>query len=226
MDTGEFILHESKRGDVYRLLSACFYFPNKKLFLEEGLFENLSMLLNTVSPDAAFFSAKMGQAIHQYTEEELAVEYSKLFVGPWELKAPPYGSIYLDKERRVMGDSTMEVIRMYQEARLIMDKDFKELPDHIAVELEFMHFLTYEMVDALGKSESDRAQSLQVTRNLFLNQYLRRWVPEFCNKINTNTDNAFYGALADCVSTFLSQLPEPEDFGCFPGGKPCGLSMS
>ena len=138
MDSQEKILYEKRIGECFRLLAACFYKPQKEIFLQEKVFQNLTSLLEPVCPDAAHFSNKMSESILKYSEEELSVEYATLFVGPYELKAPPYGSVYLDEGRRVMGDSTIEVIRMYQEAGLTLDENFKELPDHIAVELEFI----------------------------------------------------------------------------------------
>jgi len=220
-------IHEKQRGDCFRLLAACFYKPLKEIFLQEKVFQNLTSLLEQVCPDAAPFSNQMGESILKYSDEELLVEYAKLFVGPYELKAPPYGSIYLDDGRRVMGDSTIEVARMYQESGLIMDENFKELPDHIAVELEFMYFLTHKKVNVLEKSESDTALVFQEIRDVFLNKYLRTWALEFCQKINTHTDNAFYAALANCLSTFLLQYAESEGFQrSLHGGKSCDLSMN
>jgi TorA maturation chaperone TorD len=107
-----------------------------------------------------------------------------------------------------------------------MDEHFKELPDHIAVELEFIYFLTHQKLNALEQSESDKALMFQKIRNVFLNKYLGKWVPNFYHNIKTNTDNAFYAALADCLSTFLSQFVGPEDVRSLRGGKGCDLSMS
>lgn len=146
----------------------------------------------------------MEETIRKYSNEDLAVEYARLFVGPYELKAPPYGSIYLDGERRVMGNSTMEVIRLYEEAGLVMDKDFKELPDHIAVELEFMYYLIYKEAEALEKLEKEKALALRETRNRFFNRFLSPWVPSFCQKIKESTNNPFYINLADCLLTFIT----------------------
>ena len=203
MDINEFILNERGRGDCYRLLSACFYLPKKELYLEESLFENLSMLLKTVCPDAAVVSTEMGKAIQKYSDQDLAVEYAKLFVGPFELKAPPYGSVYLDKERRVMGDSTMEVIRMYQEEGLSIDKDCKELPDHIAVELEFMNYLIYREIDTCVKSKLDDAIKDLKNQEIFLKKYLGTWVPGFSKAIIENSNNHFYINLAKCTAVFI-----------------------
>ncbi len=208
MDINEFILFERKRGDCYKLLSACFYLPKKEIYLEEKVFEALTLLLNTLCPDAAIFSAAMEETIQKYSNEDLAVEYARLFVGPFELKAPPYGSVYLDGGRRVMGDSTIEVVRIYEKAGMVMDKDFKELPDHIAVELEFMYYLIYKEMEALEKSEKDKALAFGEIRNHFFNRFLSPWIPPFCEKIKEKTDNHFYIALADCLSTFVSKKGE------------------
>ena len=104
------VVNSRTKENCFRLLSACFYEPSKTLFLEENIFGKLTEDLKQVCPDAAGFSSNMGRSIHNYEDKELSVEYAKLFVGPFELAAPPYGSVYMDDGGRVMGDSTMKVI--------------------------------------------------------------------------------------------------------------------
>ena len=203
MGINEYLQYKKTTGDCFRLLSACFYPPQKHLYLQEGLFQNLTTALKLVCPDASIFSKKMEEAFLNYPSEDLMVEYARLFVGPYELKAPPYGSVYLDQERRVMGDSTMEVIKIYKEAGLSIDQDFKELPDHIAVELEFMYYLIYQEAEALEKGQSDKALALRETQELFLNRFIKPWVFHFCAKIKESMDSKFYDALANCVSVFI-----------------------
>lgn len=209
VDIEELVINERIRGDCYKLLSACFYYPGKEVFIQEGLLKNLTEALKRVCPHAAVFLEKMEEAISHYTDEELLVDYSKLFVGPYELKAPPYGSVYLDKEKKVMGDSTMEVIETYSEAGLSINDDFKELPDHIAVELEFMYYLIFKETEALEKSEMDAALHFIGMQRAFLDRFLGRWVGQFCEKIKEGTDNNFYLALADCVSAFIMNSAIP-----------------
>ena len=156
-----------KRGDCYRLLSACFYQPEKDVFLQEGIFENLAALLKEVSPEASAFAAEMGKVFLISGEVDLNVDYARLFVGPNELLAPPYGSVYLDGERRVMGDSTMEVIKMYEEQGLSIDKEFRNLPDHITAELEFMYYLIFREIEALEKSDIATALNSIKIQELF-----------------------------------------------------------
>lgn len=211
MKISDFILKEKTRGDCYRFLSACFYQPQKELFLQEKLFENLTAALKEICPDAVISSDRMKSAVLNCSDEELSVEYARLFMGPFELVAPPYGSVYLDGARQVMGDSTVETIKMYEAEGLSMDNEFKELPDHITVELEFMNFLIYKEIEALEKSEFDKALNLIKVQELFLDKFLKRWVKLFCDKIKEGTDNEFYTSLADCVSIFIGNACPGDD---------------
>jgi TorA maturation chaperone TorD len=211
MEMNEIIVIEKMRESCFRLLAACFYLPQKTLLIEENTLRNLSMSLAKICHKAIPFCAEMEKNINDYTEEDLQVEYAKLFVGPFELKAPPYGSVYLDGEKRVMGDSTMQVIYMYKKEGLSMDADFKELPDHIAVELEFMSYLIYKEIEALEKSDRRASVEFVEKQEIFLNAFLKRWVPAFCEKIKNGTDNEFYLALAECVSAFIMNSVIPDE---------------
>ncbi len=199
----EFIAYERKRGDCYRLLAACFYPPEKIILIEEGLFRALEGLLRDISPSAAVHAAAMGDALKQISEEDLAVEYARLFVGPYELKAPPYGSVYVENAGRVMGDSTMAVMRFYEEEGLSMDGDFRELPDHIAAQLEFMYYLIFRRVEFLEKSDEDAAMQYLHKQVDFLHGFLGRWVDPFSERMKAGSQSPFYQALAKCVSAFV-----------------------
>lgn len=198
--------YKQARAECYKLLAACFYQPDKELFLEEKVFENLALLLNKTCPEAAVFSDRMCREIMNYSNEDLLVEYSRLFVGPYELLAAPYGSIYLDGAKMmVMGDSTMEVLSIYKGAGLSIDDNFGELPDHIAVELEFMYYLSAKEREALSRYESANAEILRTEQDAFISRFLGQWVPAFCEKIKEGTENSFYLLLADCLSAFIAR---------------------
>lgn len=207
----QLIANERARGDCFKLLAASFYQPQKETFLREGLFGNLSQLLKKACPDAAAFSRKMERAVLTYSNDDLLVDYAKLFVGPYELIAPPYGSVYLDKSRKVMGDSTIEVIKMYREEGLSIDENFRELPDHIAVELEFMYYLIFKEIAALENSDNKQADHYIEAQKRFHQMFLAPWVRQFCDKITEGTDNEFYTALAKCLSAFVLKSTVPED---------------
>jgi TorA maturation chaperone TorD len=220
---------EQARRDCYKLMAACFYQPQKELFLEEKVFENLGKVLKRVCPEAAQFAEKSRTFVMQYGNEELLVEYARLFVGPNELIAPPYGSIYLEEGRKVMGHSTARVMEFYKAEGLSMDEHFENLPDHIAAELEFMHYLAYQEVEALEKNETEKAAHFLNRQETFLRTFLGPWVAPFCDKIKQGTENGFYQALADCLAAFISKtnfsdaMPEELKAGLNMRIAECGL---
>ena len=149
------------RGDCYKMLAVCFYPPERKILLEEDLLGDLSASLGQACPEAQPRAEEMEKTIRQIGDEELAVDHARLFVGPFGLKAPPYGSLYLDGDGKVMGNSTMRVIQIYEEEGLEIDAEFTELPDHVAVELEFMYYLAHRAAREFEADEIEcRAHSV------------------------------------------------------------------
>jgi len=217
MKMDEMILRERTRGECYRFLSACFCQPEKNVIQEEKVLQNLTKSLHRICPEAALFSASMEESILKCGNEELLVEYTRLFLGPFGVIAPPYGSVYLDGKRRIMGDSTMNVIRMYEDEGLSGSVDTRELPDHVAVELEFMSYLVFKEIKALETSDLRAADEAVEKQERFSGEFLRRWIPPFCERIKENTENGFYSALAQCASTFIVNS-RPADL-CDAGGE-------
>ena len=199
----ERILGKREKEAALRLLAACFYEPDKELLVEEKLLDKLRDCVNTVCPSAVDSVDSMERALQTYSDEQLKVAYAKLFVGPFVLAAAPYGSVYLDGGRRVMGDSTMEVIKWYEKEGLAKSDDCKDLPDHIAIELEFMSFLMFKEIEALENSDTVTADEYAAKQQSFAGDLVDPWVPEFCEKIGQGTDNEFYSALAECTSAVI-----------------------
>jgi TorA maturation chaperone TorD len=206
----KFATGEQKRGDCYRLFSGCFYPPDRQMLLDERVVENLHNMLESVCPDAAPHAAAMAQALLRAEDEELAVAHAKLFVGPFELEAPPYGSVYLGPQRRLMGDSTVEVVEMYERAGLSLSENFMDAPDHISAELEFMYFLIAKEHQALLKEDREEAHKYLKMKQEFSTNYLRTWVEPFCERIKKASEHEFYTSLANCLSAFIMKTPVPE----------------
>ena len=124
--------------------------------------------LKAVCPPAAEAAERMEAALLAHEGiEELTIDHARLFVGPFALLAPPYGSVYLEGERRLMGDSTLAVGECYREVGLEVAAGFNGTPDHIAAELEFMHFLVIKELDALTGGELERAQHFRQKQKTF-----------------------------------------------------------
>lgn len=191
------------REDAYRLLAACFYPPSPELF-EERCLPSLADLLEDLAPDAARHARDAAHAFEQASPVSLAVEHARLFIGPFRLVAPPYGSLYLDDAKTVMGESTGKVSAFYGSCGLHLADDFHEMPDHIAVELEFLSFLAHkerESVAAGDRGEASRFAGLQIA---FLDRFLLPWLSPFTRSVMEGTESPFYRAIARCTSTYVT----------------------
>ena len=203
-------LRHLARADVYRLLSACYYQP-EDAFLEEEVFTQLKTALAKVSPSGVMESATLDDCFRDSGVEALMLDYSRLFLGPFDILAKPYGSVYLDGEKIVMGDSTMQALELYREGGFDVAEDFLEMPDHIAVELEFLYLLSFR----IGKASDDEKRShLIALKQKFLEEHLGRWVGTLSEAIRKGTQTDFYKRLADLTEQFvledLQELTEAE----------------
>lgn len=195
-----------QRADCFRLLAACFYEPDKQLFIEEKLGEKLEQLLDQLAPNCAPAARQMKNALKQLEQKQFSIDHAALFVGPFELIAAPYGSVYIEKKRTVMGDSTINVAQSYQDAGLSLD--IKEPPDHIAIELEFLHYLCEKEAVAINDNQIEDARLFRERQIGFYFTSLKPWAETFCEAIRRGTENEFYINLADCLDHFLSSFEQ------------------
>ena len=201
MKTKDFIYHETVRMKIYQLLSEFFQLPEKGM---KTKLRELTRDLTTIDSNLFSDSDKMAAAFsHKDWLARLLVDYSQLFVGPYSLAAPPYGSVYLDTERKVMGNSTVDAKARYTRYGIDVDESFMDMPDHIVAELEFMYFLIYREIDCLQSSHYEQACHFLFEQNLFVNDHLNAWIPEFSDLVGRYSDTGFYSNLAFTTQRFI-----------------------
>jgi DMSO reductase family type II enzyme chaperone len=194
METKEFISKEKCRRDCYKVLADCYFLP------DEGL---LKMLKSPDRPKNNLQSELASSLPVMNNIEALRVDYSKLFVGPYKLLAPPYGSVYLENSTRVMGDSTLDVKNRYSKEGLQVD--LKEAPDHIAIELEFMYYLISKEVEVALNTDTVNTTAYLEKQRDFLERHLGIWVSELTNNIAANAETIFYRNLARLTDSFVKE---------------------
>lgn len=153
-------------------------------------------------------------------QEGLEAEYARLFVGPGRPVAHPYESVH--REGRVMGDCTLAVRRSYATEGLAPEGH--SLPDHVAVELEFMTHLTRREAEAWEQGDEERALACLRQQEAFLSGHLGLWLPRFCQQVLNGEAHPFYSNLAQRtwehvaqdmaqVRAWLSTIEPAEDWG-------------
>ena len=191
---------------AYRLASACCYQPDRA-WIEENLFSELVKATRTFSENLSKTAEAMELALDNSDLQSLLVDYSALFVGPGTLLAAPYGSVYLEKDRQVMGETTMAALGCYRSAGLNLTDDFTEMPDHIAVELEFCSYLLQRQLQSEIAGDQNGVETWQTQRADFLKNHLAVWAPPFCSNLHQNAATSFYKELAELIQGIISSDP-------------------
>ena len=138
--------------------------------------------------------------------EDLAIEYTRLFLGPGK-HISPHESVQHQRAEgkwgQLWGDSTVEVKKFIETTGLEYQSDYKGLPDHISVELEFMQQLTLREEQAWEEEDMDGAASCRNIEKKFIEEHMVPWVSEFCEKIMQEAELPFYRDLAALTRNFI-----------------------
>jgi TorA maturation chaperone TorD/Pyruvate/2-oxoacid:ferredoxin oxidoreductase delta subunit len=196
IDQGEHDSRAEQASDpraLYTFLAGAFLPPTEQanLCLSE---ESLARL------PAALREEVEGIGLADGREEELAAAYQRLFVGPARPRVYPYESCYRDPQARLAGPWAAQLSTWYAREGLA---PIHLQPDHIAVELAFMAHLAGQ--EAKARTSGDQATAMQYLEQqaAFLQQHLLVWAPEFCRRLQGESDHPFYTGLSRLLSGWL-----------------------
>lgn len=125
--------------------------------------------------------AGMRQALAAGVTDELIWEYRRLFVGPGPKAAPPWGSVYTDREQVMFGLTTLDLRQWMREQGIERKQDDRNPEDHIGLLLELMAWLADNRPWALDD---------------YLRLHLLTWAPHFLEVMERATAHDFYRSLA------------------------------
>ena len=214
------VLVAQERGEVFKLLALCFYRPTQELANDIAQGSLAAVLRNLLESLEAEGWEESIAAIEGYGDQPegldaeglysaLKEEYTRLFIGgSHHLPVPPYESVYRqdvpELERGlVMGRSTVDARRQYAEAGLELSPDFTDLPDHIAVELEFMYFLCNKEAEEWKQGNSEAALQRLQNQKEFLAEHLLKWIPGFRESLNKAASLDFYRVMAGVTQEYI-----------------------
>lgn len=192
----------SAQEDLCRFLAACYYEPDPA-FAEERLFDSMLAAATRIDPALADCARRVGEAFAAQDLQTLLVDYTRLFLGPPEALAKPYGSSWLSGESTLMQDATLGVLQLYQEAGFEIDEEFMEMPDHVAVELEFLYLITFRQNEARRNELADVRSNWEQLETVFLREHLGKWVGPFAAAMKAGAETAFYRELAEMTERFV-----------------------
>lgn len=190
------------REDLCRFLAACYYEPGPE-FVEERLFDSMRDAASRVDPGFGASACRLGEAFVALDLESLLVDYTRLFLGPAGAPARPYGALWLGRDQVLMQDSTMDVLTLYREGGFDLAEDFREAPDHIAAELEFLYLLLVRERHARRDGDATALAEVARLRRRLLGEHLGRWAGPFTRAMHAGAHTAYYRELADLTASFV-----------------------
>jgi putative dimethyl sulfoxide reductase chaperone len=198
--------------DLARFIAACYYEP-ETVFVEAGLFDSMSEAASHVDAELEALARRLGPAFEHQPLQELLVDYTRLFLGPVQALAQPYASVWLSGQNQLMQAPTLDVMALYDQAGFEVDGDFQELPDHVAVELEFLYLLLWRENEARATGDAAALDVIASTKRDFLDQHLGRWLGPFVLAMHDGAQTEFYETLAQLTERFVrlsaTESPQP-----------------
>lgn len=136
--------------------------------------------------------------------EQLSLEFARLFIGPAHPPAIPFASFYLSETHSLMTEETMAVRKQYLEAGLALKNLYQMPDDHIAIELDFLYYLTERSLELLENERNSEAEKLLRSRHAFLMDHFLLWAPAFANRVLESTSEDYFKG----AGSFLLEMVE------------------
>lgn len=139
-------------------------------------------------PDAPLHP--LAEAFSRPAIEPLNEAWQRLFIGPPALPAPPWGSVWLDRESVLFGDSTLALRHWMRDNGIVFEMTQNEPEDHVGSLLLLAAWLAETGRDA--------------ERDQLLAWHLLPWSARFLSVLQENAAHPFYAALAGLAQLTLA----------------------
>jgi TorA maturation chaperone TorD len=158
------------------------------------------------TPGAAMLREAL-MPLRQVDEEQLGnirQEYTNLFLGPRELVAPPWESVYVTRDRALFQESTLAVRQWYQRYGY-QPAGYPRYPDdHISLMLHFLALLTGEALGCLREGRVDDCRGLLEGQKVFVQNHLLHWLPRYQADMQKAETALFYPGLSAALCQIIT----------------------
>ena len=126
-----------------------------------------------------------------HADGALTDEYRRLFIGPAPKPAPPWGSVYTDRECVVFGESTIALRAWMRENGIVRLSDERTPEDHIGLMLALMAHVARMHTGLLDE---------------YLRLHFLTWAPHFLGEFADAAQHPFYRGLALLTDSTLAGI--------------------
>ncbi|WP_176701762.1 TorD/DmsD family molecular chaperone [Gilliamella sp. wkB112] len=176
-----------------KLLGAFFYYPPNGQEVKPLITALLHIDQLTEWSNGLLISEQCQILADEVTNPELDYQYSVLFEGQGSMPTPPWGSVYLDEEHLLMGESQERYRQFLQQQGLKLTSGINEPEDQFGLMLMAFAIL-------LENNKPEAAQQL-ITDHLLI------WSALYLDRLKVNDVSRFYRSLAIIAEQYLMLLP-------------------
>lgn len=133
------------------------------------------------------------QGLQPQQKTALLEEYQRLFIGPHALPAPPWGSVYLDRESVLFGDSTLALRQWMRTQGIQPLQQQREPEDQLGMMLMLAAWVAENQPQQLDE---------------LLTDHLLPWVPRCLELLAADTRHPFYQGLVQLTRLTLEGWQE------------------
>lgn len=167
-----------ERSEFYLTLAQCFLTPQTE--------EHYRAMVDYLTNDLADLDRSLAYGLEIQLDalraalstlsnhEELLVEYSRMFLQP---PREATLNVCYPLDGAIMGGTVSEIEAFYRKYGVERGDHFKDLPDHVSVQLEFVSYLYGRAVEEMESGKPDT--EAEKAAGHFLYQFVRRWIPHF-----------------------------------------------
>jgi len=191
------------RSAVYRLLAQVLSYPTPA-GVEQLLEEDVPLALALapiLSGPVGTLVADLAAALEGVTREALERAYLTAFTHVHSADCSLYETDYT--AARVWRQS-QELADLGGFYRAFGVEERMERPDHVAVELEFLHLLAYKAAWAAATHDREHVRTCERAREAFLADHALRWMPGLLERLEVLGAGGPYAAVARLARRFLS----------------------
>lgn len=200
-----------------RILGALFYSPPQSETARQ-LWPLLPQITEYFPWPDRLEIAQYCQQLHDINPEALEYDFSILFEGQGEMPAPPWGSVYLDKENCLMGASTLRYREFLAGLGLASQSVIREPEDQFGLMLlAWVYLLEQDSTkqhpskqhaaeEHLSKQYAEKQPPSEAATTL-LTEHLLPWAYRYLEFVkNAQTEHQVYPILAAICESYLKTL--------------------
>ena len=217
---GEWRRRQQEQALAYHFLGRCFYEPPRAewlaAFAGDRLFEAWPFPSGDDRTPAGL--ALLTAFCRGWNPEQLGAltwDFNRLFVGPGEMLAAPWESVYRSKTKLTFQESTLQVRELYERFGVQAPAIHREPDDHLGLELAFVATLSDLAVRAAAAGDMADLARCFGTQKEFLQDHLLAWAPTCLALVEKHAETDYYrgaallalGSLAESASLCGAKSP-------------------